>query len=68
MTLENHKELDRLLMDELNVKSISRPLGVTETGKLFLEFDGTDYRFMSEGKDVTTSGLLEILPRLLSNV
>lgn len=45
MTIEQYKQLDNMLLDEINVKKLVYDFAVTEKGTLHLVFNGKDYLF-----------------------
>lgn len=45
MDIVQRKQLDRLIMEEVNVKELARVLGDTEEGTISLVFDGENYFF-----------------------
>ncbi len=68
MTLQEHVQLDQLLLAETNIKTYARRLMQTDQGELCLVFDGIDYAFTLSGNDVTTEKLYAIVPGLLDSV
>lgn len=60
--------LDRVLMDELNVKEIVRNVLDSDKGRLTLHFDGEHYHFMLAGEDVTSPRLLDEVPAIINSI
>jgi hypothetical protein len=68
LEIEHYKQLDNLILDETNVKVISRRVLESDKGTIYLQYDGKDYSFVLNEEDVTTPKLLEILPGLLEQL
>ena len=50
MNIEDHKQLDQLVLDEVNVKEFTRVIGNTEKGQLELMYDGEYYWVLGDVK------------------
>lgn len=55
------KELDNLILAEVNVKMIIRKLFTTEIGDLVLQYDGNDYSLFLGGQPLHNPNLLNKL-------
>ena len=69
MNIEQYKQLDQLLLDEINVKEFVRIIANTEKGQLDLVFDGNDYFWRLGGERVLSPApkLNFIIPKILEH-
>lgn len=68
MNLDYYSRLDDIILEEVNVKQLRRPVLESDKGTIELVYDGMKYWYELNGKDVTTRKLMDILPRLLKEL
>lgn len=54
----DYAELDQLIVDELNVLALDRPITNTTGGQLLLRYTDREYRLLLDDRDVSTDSLL----------
>jgi len=67
MSLLKYKQLDQLVLDEVNVKELHHRIMDTDKGEMLLVFDG-EYRYTLGGKEVSTPRLTSLMPKLLKEI
>lgn len=70
MTENEAKQYCQLIADETNVQNVGFEIGMTEKGKIELEYQtgNKEFRFLLEGVDITTDRLRLTIPRIMEGI